>query len=110
MAITFEKQGFSIKKYSTWIVVGIVAIILIFVLFNFKTDISSQKSTSSAFLTPTLTKINIDFDFLESEQIKQLEPFISVPSFSETYGETVTPGRANPFSPPTEFSSPSQED
>jgi len=101
MAITFEKKEIPIKKYSTWIGVGVVVIILIVVLLNM--DMFSSRLISSGFVTPVLPSVSIDYEFLTSDEIKNLEPFVNFPDFNAPYIEgEVKPGRENPFLPPSQ--------
>jgi hypothetical protein len=45
--------------------------------------------------------IKIDFDFLRSPELQALESFPDYPAFRPATGNEVTPGRVNPFIPPT---------
>jgi hypothetical protein len=45
--------------------------------------------------------IKIDFDFLKSPELQALEAFPDYPAFRAATGNEVTPGRVNPFIPPS---------
>lgn len=87
----------------------IFLIVLLLILIGFGVYWYAKKNSSSLgpILTPTesstqsFPSINIDFNFLKGENFLNLEAFPDYPAFRPSTGLEVTPGRGNPFLPPS---------
>jgi hypothetical protein len=87
----------------------IFLIVLLVLLVAFAAYWYSKKNPSllpsNLIKQPGLVSLNksieIDFGFLRSPEFQALEQFPDYPAFRPATGNEVTPGRVNPFIPPT---------
>ena len=90
MDIYVEKK-FSIEKIIPFILLIIIAVI-IFLIFRFLNTKEEAVINSTPIPTP-----QVNYDFLASPEFNALEVFPQYSIFVP--GESVTPGRSNPFAP-----------
>jgi hypothetical protein len=90
MDIYVEKK-FNIEKLTPFILLIVIGIVIFFAfkLFN-------KEEAVEYVLTPLATP-NINYEFLTSSEFDALDKFPQYTIFVP--GESITPGRANPFSP-----------
>lgn len=92
MAVTFVEERKKQKKLILVFILLIMATIFVLIL-GFGKKILPGGIIQTEMVMPTLKKIEIDWSILESQKLKDLEPFEKIKPFEEK------PGRENPFKP-----------
>ncbi|HPD19771.1 MAG TPA: hypothetical protein PLV95_00845 [Candidatus Pacearchaeota archaeon] len=86
-------EKLNINKIAPWLVL-LLLVVAVFFGFKYFTKPQETGSSSAVYSVP-----NIDFNFLTSPQLEELEPFPVYPSFQEDDASSIISGRANPFAP-----------
>lgn len=93
MEINTEEKNLNLNKLAP-VLILLLLVAAVFFGFKYFTKPQATGPSSTIYSIP-----NIDFDFLTSSELEELESFPVYPSFQEDDATSITPGRANPFAP-----------